>query len=205
MQLIGRYTSPFVRRVGVSLNLLGIPFEHKPISVMTDRERIAEFTPLVRVPVLVLDDGEVLIDSAAILDHLDEIAGPERALVPPSGASRREVLRLTAMATGIMDKAVAGYYERTRRPPEKFHQPIADQVDAQVAGGFKALDEAASRRKPYLTGEWLTQADVSTVCAFDFVRGIKADLVEPGLYPNLEGLSALCEALPAFVGASSTT
>src|SRR5215210_771936 len=74
--LIGQYDSPFVRRVGIALRLYGHAYEHRPWSTFGDADRIAVLNPLQRVPTLVLDDGEVLIESGAILDHLDELAGP---------------------------------------------------------------------------------------------------------------------------------
>ena len=70
MILVGQYDSPFVRRVAVSLHLLGFGYEHRPWSVFSDADRVATVNPLCRVPVLLLDDGEVLIESGAILDHL---------------------------------------------------------------------------------------------------------------------------------------
>jgi glutathione S-transferase len=99
MQLVGHYDSPFVRRVGVSLHVLGIPFERKLLSVFSNAEEMRAFNPLVRVPALVLDDGECLIDSAAILDHLDEMAGPERALLPAGGKARRDALHKIVLST----------------------------------------------------------------------------------------------------------
>ena len=64
MFLIGQYDSPFVRRVAIALRLYGIPFEHRPWSTFGDAETIAPYNPLRRVPTLVLDDGEALIESA---------------------------------------------------------------------------------------------------------------------------------------------
>lgn len=89
MILIGQYDSPFVRRVAVALVLYGFPYEHRPWSTFADADQIAPFNPLRRVPVLVVDDGEPLIESAAILDHLDGLAGVERALIPHEGRARR--------------------------------------------------------------------------------------------------------------------
>lgn len=109
MKLIGRYMSPFVRRVGVSLHLLDIPFTNEPLSVLTDSLKIREYSPLGRVPALVLDDGRVLIDSNAILDHFDQQAGAERALLPLSGAERSEAMNLLAFAVGACEKTVAAY------------------------------------------------------------------------------------------------
>ena len=91
MILIGQYDSPFVRRVGVALTLYGMAFEHRPWSVWADAEALGRFNPLRRVPTLVLAGGEVLIESGAILDALDEMVGPQRAMLPrsgPGGAAR---------------------------------------------------------------------------------------------------------------------
>jgi glutathione S-transferase len=85
MLLIGMFDSPFVRRVAVSMKLLEIPFEHANWSIGKDFDRIREYNPLGRVPTLVTNEGERLMESGAILDYLDEIAGPERALLPRSG------------------------------------------------------------------------------------------------------------------------
>ena len=112
MILIGQYDSPFVRRVAVALRLYGVAYEHRPWSTFGDADRIAAFNPLRRVPTLVLDDGDVLIESTAILDWLDEAAGPERALIPANGQERRQALKVCALATGLGDKAVALVYER---------------------------------------------------------------------------------------------
>src|SRR6516165_3129237 len=112
MILIGHYDSPFVRRVAIALRLHEMPFEHRAWSVFGDADQIARFNPLKRVPTLVLDDGEVLIESAAILDALDQIAGEDRAMIPAKGALRRSVLKVCALGAGLADKAVSLVYER---------------------------------------------------------------------------------------------
>src|SRR5215468_4123135 len=106
MILVGQYDSPYVRRVAVSLRLLGFAYRHDTRSVFRGFDSMRQTNPVGRIPSLVLDDGEVLIDSAAILDWLDELVGPARALVPRSGAERRRTLRLIALATGAIDKTV---------------------------------------------------------------------------------------------------
>src|ERR1700755_2855878 len=85
MFLIGQYDSPFVRRVAIAMRLYGIAYEHKPWSTFGEGDKIAPYNPLRRVPTLVLDDGEALIESTAILDYLDETVGPERAMLPARG------------------------------------------------------------------------------------------------------------------------
>ena len=86
MFLIGQYDSPFVRRVAIAMRLYGVAFEHRPWSTFGDAGKIAPYNPLRRVPTLVLDDGEALIESMVILDHFDELAGPEKAILPRAGA-----------------------------------------------------------------------------------------------------------------------
>src|ERR1700742_1239241 len=101
MLLIGQYDSPFVRRVAIAMRLYGIAYEHRPWSTFGDADRIAPFNPVRRVPTLVLDEGEALIESGAILDYLDELVGPSRAMIAQSGASRRHALKVCALATGL--------------------------------------------------------------------------------------------------------
>lgn len=200
MKLIGRYMSPFVRRVGVSLHLLEFDFTNEPLSVLTDRDRILAYSPLGRVPALVLDDGTVLIDSNAILDYLDHRAGEDRALVPLHGPVRAEAMNLLAFAVGACEKTVAAYYERERRPNGLVWDDWASQCEAQARGALGVLDDlqAARGEKPLL-GERFGQADVSAVVAYDFARLTLPERVAPtGAFPHLAAASERANRLPAF-------
>ena len=57
MKLIGLYRSPYVRRVAVSLNLLGMAFESEAVTPFDNPEMVSPHNPLVRIPTLLLDDG----------------------------------------------------------------------------------------------------------------------------------------------------
>jgi glutathione S-transferase len=92
--LIGQFDSPFVRRVAIAMRLYELPFQHRPWSVFGDGPKIAPYNPLKRVPTLVLDSGEVVIESTIILDYLDELVGPSRALIADSGPRRRAALKI---------------------------------------------------------------------------------------------------------------
>lgn len=199
MILIGRYLSPFTRRVAVSLKILGIPFERRRLSAWQNLDDVRRSNPVGRVPALVLDDGEVLFDSTAILDHLDERAGPEKALLPPGGAARREALRIVAVCLGIMEKAAAARYEGAMRPEEKVHEPWIEHNLGQARSGLEWLDRTlAARGDKGSGGGALTQAEIAAVVTHDFLGVIRPELVSPGSHPALEALVERTRALPAF-------
>lgn len=197
MILIGMFDSPYVRRVAVSLRLLGFTFEHRNWSVGQDFDRIREYNPLGRVPTLVLDDGEALADSAAILDWLDQDVGPDRALLPPTGPDRRRALQLMALATGAADKGVAQLYEGAFRPAEKRHEPWVQRCRTQMLAALGELDRAcAAMQTPWLLGMRLTQADVTLTAVSTFLH--EALQLDPAALPALARQTARGEALPAF-------
>ena len=99
MQLIGRYLSPFVRRTAVTLGLYGMAFEHLGLQhTGDDAPKLRAINPLGRVPALVLDNGDVLVESAVIIDHLDREVGADKSLTPMDGAERSQVMMMTAMS-----------------------------------------------------------------------------------------------------------
>jgi glutathione S-transferase len=193
MILVGQYDSPFVRRVAVSLRVLGFAYEHDTRSVFADFDVMRRINPLARIPSLVLDDGEVLIDSAAILDWLDLSVGPERALVSPAGPERRRTLRRMALATGAIDKAGAAAYEQLIRPPDTRWPAWIERCRTQATGAIEALEV-----EPWPTGGPLDQAQITTACMIRYVRIADSGLMPIGRYPVLDVLSARCEARDEF-------
>jgi len=200
MLLIGMFDSPFVRRVAISMKLLGVPFEHANWSVGKDFDRIRNYNPLGRVPTLVTDTGETLMESSAILDYLDERAGPERALLPRTGAERRQALNLMAMATGAAEKGVMQVYERVFRPEEKRHQPWLDRCRLQMSSSLAAIDRHLGERglAQWLVGKRMTQADITAVCAFTFLNDTLKVAQDAVMFQSLATLAGRCESLPAF-------
>ncbi len=197
--LIGMFDSPFVRRVAVSMKLLWVPFEHRNWSIGKDFELIRQFNPLGRVPTLVLPDGETLFESAAILDHLDEQVGPERALLPRTGEARREALRIIACAIGAAEKGVIQVYESAFRPPEKRYRPWLERCHTQMHAALSELDRICqSRSSEWLVGDSISQADITATCAYTFVSdalGINRGGVA---YPGLSSIAERCESMTEF-------
>lgn len=204
MKLYGRYGSPFVRRVGVTLNVLGMPFEQAPVAVFEDWEGAKAFNPVVRIPALELDDGDIVIDSAAILDCIDEAAG-DRALTPRAGKPRRDVLKLVAIAVGGMEKAVVSYYEGRFHSAEKIEHSWVERCDNQARSALEALDAAAAKAGAdgWLYGDAMTQADISAAIAYSFTDRVRPNLNLASLVPNLAAFSARLEATPAFQAAQA--
>ncbi len=201
MLLIGMFDSPFVRRVAVSMKLLGMPFEHANWSVGRDFARIREYNPLGRVPTLVLPGGECLFESAAILDYLDEQAGPQHALLPASGPERRQALNLMAMATGAAEKGVLQLYEGAFRPASKRHEPWLERLRLQMGASLGAIDRYLGERgtAQWLVGKRMTQADITVACAFTFLNDALRVAADAVMFHSLATLAARCEAMPAFV------
>jgi len=197
MILIGQYDSPFVRRVAIALRLYGLSFEHRPWSTFGDADKIAPFNPLRRVPTLVLDDGEVLIESAAILDYLDEQAGPEQAMLPEHGVPRRQALKVCALATGLGDKAVALVYERVLHK-ERSELWLA-RCRTQIAAVLDVLEkDRAGRTSPWWFGARIGHADIAVGCVLRFTGEAHPGVFDAAHWPALAAHGAACEALPAF-------
>lgn len=197
MILIGQYDSSFVRRVGIALRLYGMPFEHRPWSVFGDAEKIAALNPLTRVPTLVLDDGEVLVDSVTILDHLDEIADADKAMHPRTGPARRQSLRIAALASGIADKTVSLFYER------RLHEAVSatweERCLGQIRAALAALEaDRAARPGPYWFGERIGHADIAVAASLRHMRDSHADLADLSAYPALAAHCERLEAMPVF-------
>jgi glutathione S-transferase len=196
--LVGMFDSPYVRRVAVSLEQLGVDFAHLPWSVGKDQEKLRELNPLGRVPALLLPGGETLIESSIILDYFDEQAGPERRLLPAAGAPRRAVQDWLALATGTLDKGIQIAYDRIFKPAEKQHEPWLQRCREQTAGGLRELDRRCAERgeAAWLCGDAVSQADISLACFVTYLHdSVQVDL-DP--MPHLRARVARLEALPLF-------
>ncbi|WP_346842447.1 glutathione S-transferase [Metapseudomonas otitidis] len=175
MKLYGMLDSPYVRRVAISLDCYGVPFEHHPLSVFSDFEAFARVNPVVKAPTLVLDDGTVLMDSNLILDHFE--AQASRPLLPPT--DRHRVLARTGLALVACEKAVQVVYERRLRPEAKQHGPWLERVSLQLRAACAGL-EASARAEV----DTLDQAAISSAVAWAFIQHVAADLIDPANYPG---------------------
>jgi glutathione S-transferase len=200
MLLIGPYDSPFVRRVAIALNHYGVAYEHRPWSVWGQGGEIAKYNPLRRVPVLVMG-GEALVESAAILDSLDDMVPDERRLIARTGADRRSTLRACALATGLADKAVSLLYERVLRKEDRRNERWVDRCVTQIGQTLDVLE--AERRmggRQFWFGS-LSHADVALACALRFLGEAHPTLLPTGSHPALSAHAEGCEAMALFQSA----
>ena len=195
MQLIGMLDSPYVRRVAISLRLLGLPFEHRAVSVFTTFEQFQRINPVVKAPSLVCDDGEVLMDSTLILDYAEAFAG--RTLMPRGVVERQHALRIIGLALAACEKTVQIVYERNLRPAEKQHQPWIDRVRGQLLAAYSALEDEV-RRKPLDASKTINQAGITSAVAWRFTQMMLPEIVVASEHRALQALSDQAEQLVEF-------
>ena len=175
------------------LRLYDLPFEHRPWSVFGDAERLRALNPLTRVPTLVLDDGLVLTDSAAILDYLDGlVAAP---LYPRAEPGRHRAIRIATLACGAAEKAVSLFYER--RLHAQTSAVWEDRCRTQI-GAVLATLEAESPEAPFWGGDRIGHADIALACALRFIAEAHAGLIDLRPYPRLVARAAALEATAVF-------
>ena len=200
MKLIGMLDSPYVRRVAISLQLLGLRFEHESLSVFRHFDQFQRINPVVKAPTLVCDDGTVLMDSQLILEYAQQVASP-RSLMPTSPAELAQALRIIGLALAACEKVVQIIYEKNLRPPEKQHEPWVARVTGQLLAAFTALEQEVARRPLATTSAGITQAGVTVAVAWFFTQQTRPEIVPSQNFPALVALSASAEKLHEFLAA----
>lgn len=201
MQLIGMLDSPYVRRVAVSLQLLGLPFQHRSISVFSTFEQFRQINPVVKAPSLVCDDGTVLMDSTLLLEYAEGIATARKPLMPAELAERLHALRVIGLALAACEKSIQIIYERNLRPVEKQHEPWVSRVTGQLLAAYEALEAEFVRKPLVVESATINQAGVTTAVAWHFTQKMLPEVVRASLFPALQRFSASAEQLPEFAAA----
>jgi glutathione S-transferase len=197
MILIGQYDSPFVRRVGVALTLYGLEFEHRPWSVFGDAAKVQAYNPLIRVPTLVLENGEVLIESHSMLDYLDSLVPAERRMFPVAEPARREALKVASLATGMAEKAVSLFYEKRLHP--QVSDTWVNRCGSQITATLAMLEaDRALRPNVYWFGDRIGHADIAVATCLRFTTEAHPGLVSLDAFPALKIHATRLESLPVF-------
>ena len=197
MILVGQYDSPFVRRVAVTLHHYHMPFERNTISVYSQAKKMQKINPLIRIPSLELASGEILIDSWAILDYLDELAGPARALMPSHGPERRKIMQTVALAAGAAEMAGAINRERYFHPGKMLCKEYEERRLHQLQFGLTELERNCG--SPWYSDLHMSQADVTIGCLIGYVKLRVPEAFPAKKFPKLHALSLHCEMREEFV------
>lgn len=196
MKLIGMLDSPFVRRVAISMRLLGLPFEHAAISVFRGFDAFQQINPVVKAPTLICDDGSVLMDSTLMLVYAEALAG--RSLMPARPAELARELRQLGLALAACEKTAQIVYERGLRPAEKRHQPWVDRVSGQLLAAYRELDAELGRAALDASEAGLRQSGITVGVAWTFTQSLLPEVVPADGFPHLVAHAAAVEALPVF-------
>lgn len=199
MKLFSYFRSSAAYRVRIALNLKELPYEIVPIHLTKDggRQHTQEFraiNPLARVPALELSGGEVLTQSLAIIEYLDEIH-PEPPLFPPAALGRaraRAIAQMIACDIHPLNNLIALQYLRRQL---KHEQPDIDAwYHHWITQGFTAMEEMLDPA-PYACGQHVTVADICLVPQVANARRLKVPLEK---FPKIVAVDAACLKLPAF-------
>jgi len=200
VHLIGMLDSPYVRRVAISLQMLGLPFSHRSLSVFRDFDAFGRINPVVKAPTLVCDGGEVLLDSTLILEFAEAMASP-RSLMPVDRRDLAPALRITGLALAACEKSVQIIYERGLRPAEKQHEAWVDRVTVQLFAACAALEAEVVRKPLSVAHTTMSQAGITTAVTWHFLQRMIPEFVPADRCPALAALSGAAEALPEFAAA----
>lgn len=196
MKLVGPWLSGYTRRTAMTLRLLELPFEHINLNAYLDKEEVRRYSPMGKVPALILDDGEVLFDSGSVIDFLHETVGPERALLPPSGAPRRRALKLVGVGLAVYGK-LSGIFDEILRPESHRLASVKAGLTEQALIGFKMLEEAT--QNAWLVGDRVSQADIMTIVCYQAATlFVLPEHVTAGTFPRIAALAERAMKLYAF-------
>jgi glutathione S-transferase len=194
MKLYGSLTSPYVRKARILIREKNLPCEFVMADAWAADSPIPALNPLGKVPVLALDNNEVLFDSPVIVEYLDSLQAP--ALLAASGAARWDMLRWEALADGVLDAVVTRLLE-SRRPEA---QQSADNLRRQEEKIARSLEYMARRlgNAPWFVADRFTLADLVVAVALEYT-----DFRYPhdwrGRHPRLGQWLAGVSARPSFI------
>lgn len=196
MKLIGSLASPYVRKVRVVLAEKKLDYQFVLENVWAADTTINQLNPLGKVPSLIMEDGDVLIDSRVMVEYLDTLT-PVCKLLPPNGRERADIKCWEALADGILDAAILVRLERTQRPPElQSEQWIARQM-RKVELGLEVLANRLGD-SAYCAGIHYSLADVAVGCMLGWLSFRFPEIDWRGQHANLARLYDKLSERPSF-------
>ena len=187
--------SPYVRKVRIALAEKKIEYHMVDASPWDPGNPVHAWSPLGKVPVLVLDDGTCLFDSRVIVEYIDTVS-PVSRLIPEPNRQRIEVKRWEALADGICD-AMITIVQESRRPARQQSKAWIERQQQKLGAGVAELARELEE-KAWCDGESYTLADIATGCALGYLDLRNPDLDWRREYPNLAKLAEKLAKRPSF-------
>jgi glutathione S-transferase len=195
MKLIGTLTSPYVRKARIVLAEKKIDYELVIDSPWAADNHIATFSPLGKVPVLVLDDESTLFDSRVIVEYLDH-STPNNRLIPPPGRERTQVKRWEALADGINDAAATAFLE-AKRPKSERSQSWIERQRSKIGLGLEAMAQELGNHA-WCQGNVFSLADIAVGTALGYLLFRFPDIDWRQQHANLARLYDKLMQRPSF-------
>jgi len=182
MKLFASHTSPYARKVRVVLIEKRLECELIPTDVSVPNNPSLEFNPLGKVPVLVLDDGTPVHDSAVITEYLDTVT-PVGRLIPDDARPRMLVKRWEAIADGLLDAGILLIME-SRRPENERSQAWIERQYGKIQRALQQMSNDLGERN-FCFGETFSLADAAVGSALFFLDFRFPNILWREHYPNL--------------------
>ena len=188
MKLIGSSSSPYVRKVRITMAEKKLDYQYVAENVWSADTRIRESNPLGKVPCLIMEGADAMFDSRVIVEYLDTLS-PVGKLIPPNGRERAEVKTWEALADGVLDAAVLARLEATwdGRSSVERSQAWIDRQLGKVHDGVRAMARGLGE-KPYCAGVHLSLADIAVGCALGYLEFRFPDIAWRAAHPTLAKL-----------------
>ncbi len=199
MKLYNFFRSSAAYRVRIALNLKGLPYDYVPVHLTKDggehkRDEFRAVNPLMRVPALVLSNGDILTQSLAIIEYLDEVF-PDPALLPTDSIERARVRAVAQIvACDIHPLNNSGTMAYLRKTLAQDQQAIDVWYASWITSGFTAI-EAMIDPKPYSFGNHPGLADI---CLVPQVYNARRANVPLDAFPKILATEVACYKLAAF-------
>ena len=184
MKLIASLTSAFARKVRMVLTEKQLAYELVIDIPWNSDSQVAQFNPLGKVPVLVIDEEQhtSLFDSRVIVEYLERLV-PSPVLIPKAAEAYIKTKRQEALADGIADAAAAIFIEQKRPQALQSAEWIARQQQ-KIDLGLRAMSELLADNL-FFVGDEFSLADISTVCCLGYLEFRFAEITWREQYPNL--------------------
>ena len=184
MKLTFSPASPFARKVRIAAIETGLidKIEFTPAAVAPGQanEEYSKITPLKKLPVLILDNGDVILDSYVIVEYLDELAGGGK-LIPASGPERWKVKSDHSLLQGMLDSMLLCRYESMVRPEPLRWKAWSDDHWNRAWTGMARFEN-----KPDVLSGPFTIAQIGLVCVLGYADFRFADCGWRKAYPKLD-------------------